>query len=88
MRGIDFDCLEPADPAATGRLPLNSAGELSECVLGGDLPCLVEAGGQRRAGVINFVLDLRHGSIQLAAAPRLASGLVVPYALSWDITGR
>jgi len=70
IRGIDlwstdFDSLEPVNPSAgAGRLPLNQAGELSDCVLSGDLPCTVAAGGRRRPVTIAFSRDLHR-----AAAP-------------------
>ena len=60
--GFDFDGLEPVDerdPPA-GVLTLNSAGELHDCVLGGDLPCSAIVVGQRRDVAIRFTLDLRH----------------------------
>ena len=63
--GTDFDNLELVDPAAgAGQLPLNEAGELSDCELSGDLPCSVAVGGRRRPVTIAFSLDLRR-----AAAP-------------------
>jgi hypothetical protein len=40
--GVDFDGLEPSDPSAAGardRLHMNTAGELSACVLTGDPVC-------------------------------------------------
>ena len=58
--GSDFDGLEPVNPGAvTGQLPLNQAGELSNCVLSGDLPCTVAADGHRYPVSIGFSLDLR-----------------------------
>ena len=63
LRGVDFDSLEPVDPsAAAGKLPLNQAGELTDCVLSGDLPCTIAVDGQRRPAVIAFSLDLRPGT--------------------------
>jgi hypothetical protein len=58
---LDFDGLEPVHErdARTGALSLNSAGELYNCVLGGDLPCAVIIAGQRRDVAIRFGLDLR-----------------------------
>jgi hypothetical protein len=59
VRGGDFDVLKPAGPAVgLDRLTLNSAGELTGCVLAGDLPCVVADGSCRRAGTITFSLDL------------------------------
>jgi hypothetical protein len=71
VRGPDFDALEPA-VAAVGvdRLPLNSAGELSDCILGGDLPCTVDAGDRRRPGTITFSLDLRPQDSRSPRAPQ------------------
>ena len=43
-------------------LPLNSAGELTRCVLTGDLPCVVEVAGRRRPTTVHFELDLREHS--------------------------
>jgi hypothetical protein len=41
----DFDSLEPLDHSAVaGQLPLNGAGELYDCVLSGDLPCILAVG--------------------------------------------
>ena len=55
MRGTDFDSMEPVDPsAAAGQLPLNQVGELSECLLSGDLPCTMATGGHRRPATITF----------------------------------
>jgi Family of unknown function (DUF6304) len=63
LRGMDFDSMEPADPsAAAGKLPLNQAGELTGCVLSGDLPCTIAVDGQRRPATIAFSLDLRPGT--------------------------
>jgi uncharacterized protein DUF6304 len=65
LQGTDFDGLEPADPtAAAGKLPLDQAGELTGCVLSGDLPCTAAIGGQRRLAVIAFSLDLRPGTAE------------------------
>jgi hypothetical protein len=45
LSGPDFDSLEPVDAAiAAGGLSLGSAGELTECILSGELPCAVTAG--------------------------------------------
>jgi hypothetical protein len=68
LRGTDFDSLEPADPLArAGQLPLNQAGELSDCVLSGDLPCSVAAGGRHRPVTIAFSIDLRRPAAPLPA---------------------
>jgi hypothetical protein len=64
--GTDFDALEPVDPsAAAGKLPLDQDGELTGCVLSGDLPCTMAAGGRRWPATIAFSLDLRPGTAVL-----------------------
>ena len=62
--GPDFDGLEPDDAGAVRHsgLPLNSAGDLTECVLTGDLPCLIDLAGRRRPTTVHFELDLREHS--------------------------
>jgi hypothetical protein len=62
--GPDFDGLEPDDAGAIRHsgLPLNSAGDLTECVLTGDLPCLIDLAGRRRPTTVHFELDLREHS--------------------------
>jgi Family of unknown function (DUF6304) len=68
LQSADFDSLEPVDPsAAAGKLPLSQVGELTDCVLCGDLPCTIAVGGQRRPAVIAFSLDLHPGTA--AAGP-------------------
>jgi hypothetical protein len=77
MWGTDFDNLEPVDHSAdTSRLPLDQAGQLSECVLSGDLPCtaIVE---QRYPATIAFSLDLRCGSARPPGSVRALSLSVV-----------
>src|SRR5207247_2098279 len=72
----------------------NRAGELSNCVLSGDLPCTVAAGGRRRPAAIAFSLDLRSDT---AARPgpdrRLRLSLVLDgdsYQVTddWFVLGR
>jgi hypothetical protein len=76
---VDFDSLEPVDPAAAaGKLPLGQAGELTDCMLSGDLPCTISAGGQRRPATIAFTLDLRPGT---AVLPGSAHTLTVSMVL-------
>jgi Family of unknown function (DUF6304) len=71
LQSTDFDSLEPVDPSAgAGQLPLNQAGELSDCVLSGELPCTVAAGGRRRPVTITFCLDLRRPATSLPDPPR------------------
>jgi hypothetical protein len=95
IRGVDlwstdFDSLEPLDhSAATGQLPLNRAGELYDCVLSGDLPCILAVGEQRRPVTIAFSLDLHPG---IASRPgsthELSLSLVldaVPYQVTDDL---
>jgi hypothetical protein len=73
--GTDFDNLEPVDPsAATGQLPLNQAGELSDCVLCGDLPCTAAMDGQAVRVTVSFSLDLRRGACAPDHALRLSLG--------------
>lgn len=59
--GFDFDVLEPDDANDAGvvALPLNSGGELANCVLAGELPCVIENEGVRQPFVVHFRLDLR-----------------------------
>ncbi len=61
LQGPDFDALKPAT-AADAQLPLNRAGDLTECLLSGDLPCTVEVGRDHRPATASFSLDLRHNS--------------------------
>jgi hypothetical protein len=70
--GADFDGLEPDDAGAAdgGVLPINSAGELTRCLLTGDLPCTVEVAGQRRPTRVHFELDLREHSDRPAHNPK------------------
>jgi hypothetical protein len=88
MWGTDFDGLEPVDPAAaTGRLPLNSAGELTGCILDGDLPCTLQADGSRHAATIRFSLDLRTHNRPSSALRHLRLSLTladVTYQVSDD----
>jgi hypothetical protein len=80
LHSTDFDSLEPVDPSAgAGQLPLNEAGELSDCVLSGDLLCSVAVGGRRRPVTIAFSLDLRR-----PAAPLPDSGHRLRLALVLD----
>ena len=74
LRGNDFDALEPVDAsAAAGRLPLDSAGELSECVLSGNLPCTLMIAGRRQPGTTTFSLDLhRHRGRRPGGSLRLS----------------
>jgi Family of unknown function (DUF6304) len=82
--GFDFDGLEPADPhdPRARTLTLNSAGELHDCVLGGDLPCSVIVAGQRRDAAIRFALDLRHDA---EAEPHRSSNLRLSMAIDTAI---
>jgi hypothetical protein len=68
--GTDFDSLEPVDTSAVaGRLFLNSAGELSECVLSGDLPCTMAIEEQSRPATITLSLDLHQNRERLPGGP-------------------
>ncbi len=87
--GTDLDGMEPAESCARPvQLPLNSAGELTECVLSGDLPCTLAVGGQHRPAAITFSLDLRrHGEPPQATPRNLSLSLVldgVTYAVRDD----
>jgi hypothetical protein len=60
--GVDFDGLEPLDPSVIGarhQLHLNTAGELSTCVLTGDLPSTATVAGRTVPIAVVFELDLR-----------------------------
>jgi len=59
--GGDFDGLEPDEvgTASVVALSLNSAGELSDCVLTGELPCQVAIGERRVPTPVRFTFDLR-----------------------------
>lgn len=67
VRGIpvrgSLDCLEadPANPEARKTLSLDRLNDLTQCTLGGDLPCTVEVGDVRRTGVIRFSFDRKPG---------------------------
>jgi hypothetical protein len=56
--------------ARAGALILNSAGELHDCVLGGDLPCVAIIDGQQRNVAIRFALDLRRDPARSADRPK------------------
>jgi hypothetical protein len=82
--GVDFDGLEPADTADTpgsagtpgsadavaAGLPLNAAGEIGDCVLTGDLPCVASTRDRQAPITVRFVLDLRHDPPRPAGSPR------------------
>jgi hypothetical protein len=70
LQGGDFDAMEPVGRPAGALLPLDSAGELTDCILSGDLPCTVAAGPERRPAAITFSLDLRRLRERSPAAPR------------------
>ena len=58
--GADFDGLDADDiPDAHTRVTLNRAGEVSDCLLSGDLPCAVSVAGVKRPATVHFDLDLR-----------------------------
>src|SRR4051812_13830593 len=62
VRGGDFDALLPRQRGAgEGLLRWDRIG-LVECVLTGDLPITVDAGGVARPAVLRFELDLRRSS--------------------------
>lgn len=70
--GFDFDGLEPVHErdARAGALPLNSAGELHDCILGGDLPCAAIVADEKRDVAIRFALDLRPDATGSPDRPR------------------
>jgi hypothetical protein len=85
LQGVDFDNLEPVDPsAAAGKLPLNHAGELTDCVLSGDLPCTIAVDGQRRQAVIAFSLDLRPGTAVLPGSAHTLTVSLVLDAITYE----
>ena len=61
--GTDFDGLSPDDPdlARAASLTLDPSDVLTDCVLSGALPVVVDVVGRRQAGVVRFRLDLRPG---------------------------
>ncbi len=85
--GTDFDSLEPVDTSAVaGRLFLNSAGELSECVLSGDLPCTMAIEGQSRPATITFSLDLHQNRQRPPGAARNLSLSLVLDGVTYLVT--
>jgi hypothetical protein len=70
--GSDFDGLEPEEPSLpeVNRLHLDAAGELTECVLGGDLPCSFLVDDTLGPGAVHFELDLRPDPARSPAEPR------------------
>lgn len=59
--GFDFDGLEPVDADDPKRVEVSMSdktGELTDCVLTGDLPCIVESEGTQVAAAVTFSLDL------------------------------
>jgi hypothetical protein len=84
--GTDFDALEPVAADAGAQLPLNRAGELTECVLSGDLPCTVEVGRERRAATITFSLDLRRSGERRPAAPGNLTLSMVLDGIAYQVT--
>jgi hypothetical protein len=56
--GFQLDGLEPVE-SGQRRLTVNAAGDLDQCVLGGELPCTLEVDGSRRPTTVRFTLDLR-----------------------------
>jgi hypothetical protein len=81
--GGDLDVMDPADPAAAcaAGLALDAGGSLTNCVLGGTLPCSLEECGKVVRGEIEFALDLRPGASSNPARPtnlRLATTVLGP----------
>jgi len=68
--GGDFDALSPSDPNEAGIDALSlEHGDLTNCVLVGDLPCEMSGGGPMLTNSIRFVLDLRPTAVQNRARP-------------------
>jgi Family of unknown function (DUF6304) len=87
VRGPDFDSLEPAGPSVgAAQLPLNQAGELSDCVLSGDLPCTVAVHEQRRPATITFFLDLRPATVPLTGPDRPLRLSAVLNGVTYQVT--
>ncbi len=63
--GADFDGLEPMDVSEADRLSLNTADEVSNCVLAGDIPCRFDIAGEVVGGQVHFELDLRSPNVSL-----------------------
>jgi hypothetical protein len=57
VRGHDFDALGPVSPDTAG-LPLDRFGELTDCVLTGELPCQLQVGEEVFPCPVAFTLDL------------------------------
>lgn len=70
--GGDLDGLSSEDEDSNhgNVLSLGSHGDLSDCVLRGDLPCTVSVGQTSRSETLCFVLDLRRGPDYNPAAPQ------------------
>lgn len=70
--GIDFDLLDPDDQGDSNVARLSPgpvSNVLTECVLTGQLPCVVERDGRTSASVVTFALDLHHEARANTAAP-------------------
>ena len=86
LQGGDFDGLEPVEPSApAGTLPLNQAGELTGCVLSGDLPCTAAVGGQRRPATIAFSLDLHPGTAVLPGSAHTLTLSMVLDGVTYEV---
>ncbi|MEV6772328.1 DUF6304 family protein [Nocardia sp. NPDC051030] len=61
VSGDDIDSLspDPEDPRAREVLPLDSLDDLTECTVGGEVPCTVEENGVRRVEKIRFTLEVK-----------------------------
>ena len=77
IRGVpcwsyDFDSMEPVDVSHADRHRLSlsdTSGELTDCVLGGELPCSADTATGAIAVGINFELDLRRAALADARSP-------------------
>jgi hypothetical protein len=71
--GVDFDGLEPVNidtEITQTALRLNAAGEISECILTGMLPCTAETAGQPVPIIVRFELNLHHDPDHPHSRPR------------------
>lgn len=83
LSGCDFDGLDPEseDGARKAGLIVGPTG-LTDCILSGRLPCVVDSGGVEVETSVDFQLDLRNETRSDRAAPTN-----LRLSLSGDITG-
>jgi hypothetical protein len=68
-----------------GKVELVTAGELTDCVLSGDLPCSIGVGGQRRPATIAFSLDLRPGTAMLPGSAHTLTVSLVLDGITYEV---